>query len=234
MPEFLFGFWEKQYGVDLDGKTRIVGELTELIRSVQNPLQRSVIISHFAEKLGMQPDELGRHFQGGGQPPSPPRPALQPQSQPIHPLSFAQRQMVGFMVLRPSFFTQLEMAGVRDYLEGTIGEILYLELKVLLVDNPEAEPEDLLPRLAEGEERVLVSRLLQDPPEFLRGDDAEEDQLVEMLHHLEHFKIKRKVVDIHHQIVDAQQAGDMGRVADLMSESLRLERQLHDDNSWKA
>jgi len=26
----------------------------------------------------------------------------------------------------------------------------------------------------------------------------------------------------------------MGRVADLMSESLRLERQLHDDNSWKA
>ena len=235
LPEFLFSYWEKLYGTDLEGKTQIAEELKGLVAAAPSPLQRTVLISHFSEKLGMENAGLENLLKGPSieEPPLPPPPVQQQAvAVEVKPLNFAERQMVGFMVMQPDCFASLHTAGIREYLKGTIGEILFLELKSLLEDNPEAEPEDLLPRLEEGEERRFVSSLLLNPPEH-QGDVDEKEELGELLDHLEKHQMKQRVTQIRQEIVAAQNAGDMAQLTELMAENLRIERRLHSDRNKK-
>ena len=172
LPEFVLNRFIAEFGLTLDGKRRIVEELQPLVKAAVSPLQRSVFVAHFAEKLGIPPEQLAGHLDL-----LPSISCLCPRlflpknatSERIVPLSIPQRQLVEFMILQPRFFSQLEGGGIRECLADGVGEILFLQLKSLLAKKTDAEPEELLTILSEGAERSLVAELLQRAPIRSRG-----------------------------------------------------------------
>ena len=71
LPEFIFARLVEQYGLSLEGKSKIVTELQPLIKATgNNHLQRTVFVSHFSKKLGINPEQLveGVRVTGPAQP----------------------------------------------------------------------------------------------------------------------------------------------------------------------
>jgi DNA primase len=233
LPEFLFSYWQQQYGLSLDGKSKLVEELRPLAAAAASPLQRAVFIAHFAEKLAMPVEELQRHLDT----PPTPRVSLVNNEQrrntngklELVPLTLAQRQLLAFLILQPRFFQQLADAGVRACLAGSIGEIVYLQLQQMLEKNPDIEPEELLTALPEGPEREIVVQLLISARDRQVEVDAvvQQQELVEHLEYLRRVAIQNQASKLLAQMQKAQEAGDMVLLERLMQEKIVLAKQLH-------
>lgn len=231
LPEFVLNRLIQEYGLTLDGKRRIVEELQPLVKAAVSPLQRSVFVSHFAEKLGMSMEQLDGHLESpsGNRSIPPVPPAKQSRGERIMPLSMPQRQLVEFMILQPKCFSGLEDGGIRECLEGGVGEVLFLQLKSLLVQNPDAEPEELLTVLSEGVERSLVADLLLRAPNRSHGrngDDSQEE-LADLLDYLEKYHLKKSSEELMERMQRAQQDGDLGLLQELMIKKIEITRKLH-------
>jgi len=154
--------------------------------------------------------------------------ARQKQYAGIETLSIQQKQLVEFMILNPGTYDSLAENKIRDCLEGSIGEILFLELGKVIRQNSEAEPEELLTVLPEGAERRFVSKLLLNAGEEI---DAEEDQsereLAVFVEFLQRDQVKRDSVLIMRQIQQAQSENNFQLVQELMMEKVRLAQKLH-------
>lgn len=232
LPEFALSRMVLEHGLTLDGKSRIVEELRPLIAAAASPLQRSVFVSHFAEKLGMVPEQLDTHLG------APTRPLAAGREEPVRkvreersePLAMAQKQLIEFMVLQPRFFPRLEEAGLRQCLAGGLGEVLFLQLKSLLDHNPAAEPEELLTVLPEGAERNLVAGLLLRPP--VRSTDGDEDrqqeELADLLRYLRRFHLQKSGDELLQRMQHAERDGNAGLLQELMIEQVEIRRKLHD------
>ena len=184
LAEFALTKMIEEHGLSLDGKNRIVEELRPLAQAAASPLQRSVVIAHFSEKLGVPARQLSEllldnRAPGAAQVGAPPAPEDIPFGQPYptgaHPraasrsgregrsrivLSGAQKRLVAHMVLYPAHFRRLEQVGLRQRLASGVGEVLFLQLQALHARGREFEPEELLAALPEGEERALVAEIL--------------------------------------------------------------------------
>jgi DNA primase len=236
LPEFVLNRLIEEYGLTLDGKSRIVEELQPLVKAAVSPLQRSVFVSHFAEKLGMPMAQLAGHLDSSSENrtiPSPVPPAKKDRTESIVPLSMPQRQLLEFMVLQPKFFSRLEEGGLRECLTGGVGEILFLQLKGLLAKNPEAEPEELLTVLSEGVERTLIADLLvraQNHSAMKNGDNASDDsgdEFADLLDYLEKYHLKKSSEELMKRMQRAQQDGDIGLLQELMMKKIEITRKLH-------
>jgi DNA primase len=231
LPEFVLGRWVEEYGLGLDGKRRIVEELKPLLAAAVSPLQRAVFLSHFAEKLGMQVGDLERHLEQKiiKAPPVEAKITRQKQYAGIETLSIQQKQLVEFMVLNPGTYTVLAENMIRDCLEGSIGEILFLELGKIVEQNAEAEPEELLTVLPEGAERRFVSKLL-----LTAGEDADveegqsELELSVFVDFLKTDQVKKANARIMQQLQQAQMDNNLPLVQELMMEKVRLAQKLHE------
>jgi hypothetical protein len=199
-------------------------------------LQRSVFVSHFAEKLGMPMAQLAGHLDSSSEnriipPPIPP--AKKDRTESIVPLSMPQKQLLEFMVLQPKFFSRLEEGGLRECLAGGVGEILFLQFKGLLAKNPEAEPEELLTVLSEGVERTLIADLLvraQNHSVMKNGDNASDDsgdEFADLLDYLEKYHLKKSSEELMKRMQRAQQDGDIGLMQELMMKKIEITRKLH-------
>ena len=160
LPEFTLQQLVKEHGLTLDGKNRIITELQPLLKAASSGIQRSLILSHFSEAIGISAEELGSSM--AEVKPSPPTIESQPARFPeeLTPLSSSQKRLVTHMVLYPGALPELKEAGLRTCLSGTIGEVLLLQLLALLERGGNIEPEELLDKLPPGGERVLVSNIL--------------------------------------------------------------------------
>ncbi|EKD38553.1 MAG: hypothetical protein ACD_75C00697G0005 [uncultured bacterium] len=232
LPEFALNRMIREHGLTLDGKSKIVEELRPLISAAASPLQRSVFISHFAEKLGMAAAQLDAHL--GTPARSMPvvreaAPRKVQDERPV-PLSMAQRQLVEFMILQPRFFSRLEEAGLRQCLAGGLGEILFLQQKSLLEGNPDAEPEELLTVLPEGAERNLVADLLLRPPVCSSDGDEErpKEELADLLLYLRRFHLKKNGDELLQRMQHAERDGNATLLQELMLEQVAIHRKLHD------
>ena len=149
LPEFVLAALIREHGLTLDGKGRIVEELQPLVEAAASPLQRSVIIAHFSEKLGLSPGRWNPCCKEAAGQRSAHRQDLpvpdvrEGREGRIAPLSPAQRHLVTFMVFYPQYFRELEEKGLRYCLAGTVGEILFLQLQAILARKTEVEPEEL-------------------------------------------------------------------------------------------
>ncbi len=184
LAEFALAKLIEEHGLTLDGKNRIVQELRPLVQAAASPLQRSVVIAHFSEKLGLPAQQLSELLSEQHSPDAAPALALQGRtiidSRPPYPmalptkkasfvgrkgqnrieLNMAQKRLVAHMVLYPSHFMRLEQVGLRQRLAFGVGEVLFLQLQALHAKGREFEPEELLAALPEGEERALVAEIL--------------------------------------------------------------------------
>lgn len=231
LPEFALDQMISRYGLTLDGKSKILEELKPLIAAAVSPLQRSLFVAHFAEKLGLAASQLDVSLERA------PEPIAELHSQPTKknraeqgvPLAMAQRQLVEFMILHPQHFSQLAEGGLRNCLVGGTGEMLFLELQSLLTTNPRAEPEELLSVLPEGVERSLVADiLLRAPGDSSEGDEKNSgDELAEFLLYLRKFQLKEQSAEVMQRIQVAEKAGDQHLLQELLIEKIKITGKLH-------
>jgi len=69
LPEFMFDTLVARHGLTVDGKSKIVSDLREMIKTIDDPLQQTLFVAHFSKKLGLT-SRRRESF--------PPRPAPQP------------------------------------------------------------------------------------------------------------------------------------------------------------
>jgi len=233
LPEFVLHRFIAEFGLTLDGKRQIVEELQPLLKAAVSPLQRSVFAAHFAEKLGIPPEQLA-----GPPAAAPVAPAAGPavpdkkrRVERVVPLSISQRQLVEFMILQPQFFSQLEEGGLRDCLADGVGEILFLQLKSLLARKNDAEPEELLTILPEGAERNLVAELLQRAPIHAQGtsEDDSREEFADLLLYLRRYRLKKRSEELMARMQRAQQDGNAGLLQELMMQKMEITRKLHEE-----
>jgi DNA primase len=230
LPEFALEHLVGKHGLTLDGKSKILEELRPLIAVAASPLQRSLFIAHFAEKLGLTVGQLGADLQGPAasvvQLPVEPTQRVRPE--PRTSLGMAQRQLLQFMIIQPQCFPRLAAAGLRDCLAGSIGEILFLELDRLIAANHQTEPEELLSVLPEGAERTLVADiLLRSQGGASEGEEDFDQELTEILRYLKTFQLKKQSEEIMQQIEIAERNGHQQLLQELLAEKQKITGQLH-------
>lgn len=214
LAEFALAKMIEEHGLTLDGKSRIVEDLRPLVQAAASPLQRSVVIAHFSEKLGMPALQL-TELLSTLSPVVPP--AVVQSREPSRlvqegrgkiGLSVAQKRLVAHMVLYPAHFLRMEEAGLRPRLAFGVGEVVFLQLKALHAKGRELEPEELLAALPEGEERTLVAEILLAASSSASGGSycsGTEEELAELLLWLKREELQemsRKVIAEMHAPLD--------------------------------
>jgi len=230
LPEFVFEQLVKEFGLTLDGKRAIVAELQPLINSAASPLQRSVVLSHFAEKLGLPLEDL-KEIVKTQQKTKPFSDDTQKQADRLQPVSPAQKRLIQFMVLNPMSFHELEESGIRECLSGTVGEILFLQLRKGLAENPKLQPEDLLTLLPAGAERGMVADLLVNAAKktvaaaavSVKDSEAERTELLEWIRCE---ALKKRSTALASQIQKVQGEGDFQRLQELIAKKVDVDKQL--------
>ena len=233
LPEFTFRQLVAEHGLNLDGKSRIVEALRPLAKAAASPLQRSVIISHFAEKLSMAPAQLDGMLERPEQP-APPQveDAVRQQRrfarEQVEPMNPAQKRLVTFMVLHPHLYKRLDAGGLRACLAGSVGEILFLQLGRLIATREEVDPEDLLSALPGGVERDMVANLLFKATERDQEGQGElaEEEIGELLHWMERYGLQRSSERLLKQIQALQSSGDFGALQELLQQKQQVDRAL--------
>ncbi|MCK5517386.1 MAG: DNA primase [Desulfobulbaceae bacterium] len=230
LPEFVLGSLIRQHGLTLDGKSKIVEALVPLVKAAVSPLQRSVVISHFAEKLGLPADHFQSLSKGSSSDPQNEgvvRGKMRKDVKSV-PLSIAQKQLVEFMVLNPHHFTRLEENGLRGCLAGGIGEVLFLQLKEMVANSPDFEPEELLTALPEGMERRLIADLLsraslQTP---VKADGETGEEIGDMLAYLRISRLQKDSDEVMADIRRAESEGNLTKLQELIAEKVEISRRM--------
>lgn len=236
LPEFVLDQLIAEHGLNLDGKRKIVTELQPLIKAAGSSIQRSLFISHFAEKLGVSSDQLndlvGHQIKTENEVPVGGN-SYENQESLAEPLSISQKQLLEFMVLQPDSFEALDRAGLRSCLAGGIGEIIYLQIKNLLATSPQAEPEDLLTVFPPGAERKMVSEILLNASTKAGAGKEERSQqeLPDLLDYLERTQLQRRAEALVAELRKAQDVGDNRLMTELMQEQVMVNSKIHQGHS---
>ncbi len=233
LPEFVYEHLVGEHGLSLDGKSRIIEELKPLIQAAASSLQRSVILAHFAEKLGLgvatlekelhaKPEKSVVHERERLEP----APVVQKKVQPVKSLDVAQKRFVQFMILTPSIFDELEDAGVRQFLEGSSGEILFLQMKAMLAKNPDFEPEELMSSLPEGPERAVMAEILLSAGG--EGAEQQEDDVHELIAYLKVVSMRRESKELLQKISEAEKSDNVELLQELLMKKLQVDAGLQE------
>ena len=232
LPEFVVDELINEYGLTYEGKSRIAEEIKPLIDAAPSDLQRSVIIAHFSEKLGVEPGQLENIFQSRTTAP------VEKMSRSMLPreknrsstlLNAAQKRLVEFMIMNPHHFEKLEEKNIRSALQGGMGEILFLQVKMMLASGKEVQPEEVLSALPEGPERSFVADVLLNAPQVGGVEEPtqqEKQELVELLDWLDTQEMRAVSNDLSRKIEEAQQNNDFQRLTELLQEKQNIEIQL--------
>ena len=233
LPEFTLEQLVQEHGLTLDGKSRIIEELRPLVKAAVSPLQRSLMLSHFSKTIGVPAEELKTALVSSPQSGTAPFQEVKKKKgahpEALTPLTFLQKQMVTHMVLYPHALGELEKAGIRACLAGSIGEILYLQLKALIEKYGEVEPEELLAGLPEGGERVLVAEILLNSSFDSRpiSDEETKKERIELLSWLEREKLERLSGELKEKIIEGARQGDSReRLQQLVTEKKEVDNKL--------
>ncbi len=236
LPEFTLSQLVEEHGLTLDGKGRIIEALRPLLQAAASPLQRSLMLSHFSETIGIPAEELGTAITVASPPSAPPPPSPPPEHErrrPVEqerlvPLTPSQKRLLSYMVLYPASFARLAEAGLRTCLTGTIGEIVFLQLMDLLRKNSVVEPEELLVGLPEGGERRLVADVLLNSAaesDALHSQGTE-DELDELLLWLKKEKLVKKSEQLMQKIRECSQGNKSTDLQQLLREKMEVDKKM--------
>ncbi len=223
LAEFVFDSLVRLHGLSLSGKNRIIAELQDLISQSSDPAQKSLMASHFGEKLGVTPERfLARSSRGrtvsSGTAPSPSREAIPRR----------ERQVLDFLILYPEYFHELEAAGLEEVVSGEVTCQVIDALKRGSAAGP-CSSEQLL-SLLEGEEerRYVAGLLMRELGDDLVDEEARNMQVQSMCEELitwiRLFRHRKSGRDLLQQINEAQKNGDTALLMDLLRRRQEEER----------
>jgi DNA primase len=232
--EFSFEKLKEKHGLTMTGKGKILEDLGPLIEaSANSPLQQSVLISQFSEKLGLSPEQVLKGFRAAAKPRQGRRPikgrtaSTVGQQEKIQvQLPRKQGQLLEFLIFYPQFLKRFQEAGIEQVLdEEFAGNILATMMRIAEKDELTG-PEQLMEILPEGPERSYVSRLLL-TSSFL--NQVEEEDLVEqmaneMLVWLVRYRFKKEIEQVSKEIRAAQQSQDFKLLEELIVRKAELNK----------
>lgn len=208
LAEFVFDSLVKQHGLSLQGKNRIVAELRQVIDACTERIQRSLMIAHFSEKLGIPPVqfESGQPAQGSAGERS-----RQSLGHSIGGLPRKERQLLDFLIYYPEYTEELLACGVEELITCQPVREIIARLKELAGTGPLA-PDTLLTCLPEESgERAYVAGLLVAGGSSGEEEDSEERgrrMCQELIAWLRTEQRQKQHADLLRQISEAQHAGD--------------------------
>jgi DNA primase len=220
LPEFVFGNLVKQYGLSLEGKSRIVSELRPIMESIDDQAQLHLFASHFGAKLGLTPEKLlfAEH-------PSTRSIASLKTNAPSQKgqLPFKQRQLLEFLLSYPEYLPSFLDAGLEDVIDSMSGIAILQYMKTFCDENVGAGPEEILSH-ASGSEKTIISEMLISAPSY----DDEEMKAIgeERLTWLKKNSFKEKMGKLTMQINEAQQANDESLCMELVARKIEMEKTL--------
>ncbi len=235
LPEFTMQQLVEEHGLTLDGKGRIIKALQPLLKAAKSSLQRSIMLSHFSETIGVPVSDLSaamvsvRHE---APPPPSPVPVQQKKQASEHmaPLTQSQKRIITHVILYPDSLPELEKAGIRSCLGGTIGEVLLLQLGALLQKSETVSPEDLLDHLPQGGERLFVSDILLNSSAASTGLSClgTKGEIIELLSWLERDNLLRASQTLMKQILASVAENDSDKRDTYLLEKMKVDQQLQD------
>jgi DNA primase len=221
LAEYVFDTLSRQYGLTLEGKSRIVSELQEIISAGDDSVQRSLMMAHFSEMLGISPAQ----FEKGPTPGTVIKPEAKISSREnLKALLRKERQLLDFLILYPEYFPDLLTAGIEEAIANSAVMNIFQVLKKLAGEEL-LTPDRLLMGLPEGSaERQYVAELL-----ILgdRNDDGENEEYArrmcdEMLLWMEKEQNRRDGAGLQKQIRRAQASGDEALLMDLLAKKQKI------------
>jgi DNA primase len=223
LAEFVFATLSRQYGMTLDGKNKIVAELQEIIAAGDDSMQRSLMIAHFSEMLGISPDQFEKVPVHGARD----KKELMPSSgTSLKNLPRKERQLLDFVIMYPEYFQELIAAGIEMIVSETAVLNIFTVLKRLTGETLPT-PDRLLTNLEEGSaERQYVAELLI-LGEVNGGGDNEVQvrrKCDELLLWLRTELKRRDSASLEKQIKKAQDSGDEVLLMELMNKILGKRR----------
>jgi DNA primase len=228
LAEFVLDQLINTHGLTLEGKSKIAEEVRPLVAAAVSPLQRSVVAAHFAEKLGVGADQLEAAVDSKNNQGAVPQTAglrKRQKEQATQPLSPAQRRLVEFMILYIEFFNELEAKNIRKVLQGGIGEIVYLQIRKMLKEADETQPEEILQALPDGPERKLVADILINASQKPGATEVKEE-LQEVLGWLDLQGLRQRSHDLSVEIDKAQQEDDFTALGLLLQEKQKIDAEM--------
>ncbi len=217
LPEFLFNDLEKCYGLSLEGKGRIVDELQPIIRAIADDnLQRTLFVSHFSRKLGLQPEQLAGRFTTL-RPSSPPLLESPPAVETLPPsfkLSRVEEQLLSFLIIYPSYLEPFLAAGLKESVSSPGGRQIIEAMVSFTESGAAAEPERLLD-FVESPARPFVSKKIINAP--VLEDEELRVEAEEKINWLAENKLRLEMFGLTAQINKAIKNNDNERLMKLLS-----------------
>jgi len=135
------------------------------------------------------------------------------------------------MVMQPCFFAELERGNLRQVLQGGVGEIIFLQVRKMVEQGSEIQPEDIFASLPEGPERALVEKILLEASriEKHKGSEAAQTELQELLQWLEMQAKRTLSTSLMVEIEQAQKENDFAKLENLLRQKQTLEREMRGD-----
>ncbi len=234
--EFAFERLKDKHGTSMTGKGKILEELEPLIHaSGSSPLQQSVLISEFSNKLDLDPDQVMRGFKAAAKKKGHDRsvgrsydPARNTASAVNFKLPRKQAQLLDFLIFNPRYLKRFLEAGIEEVLLEKPARNILGALQQLSTENERVNPEQLMEQLPEGPERSYVSRLLISSS-FLEQNDQDgltENMAEEMLVWLVRYRFKKEIQQLSEEIRDAQQNKDEELLQELLLRKAELNKYL--------
>lgn len=224
LAEFVFATLSGRYGMTLEGKNKIVNDLREIVAAGEDGVQRSLMIAHFSEMLGIPPAQFAAGMPHHAETRAPVQAAVR---QNLQDLPRKERQLLDFVILYPEYFRELLDAGIEQIITDPAVRNIFQILKQLTADKL-CTPDRLLVGLEEGSaERQYVAELL------ILGDmtDTEDREKhisrmrEELLLWLRIEHNRRAGIDLQEKIKQAQSAGDEALLMELLAQKQKMAKE---------
>lgn len=238
LPEFVFDSLVKNHGLSMEGKGRILEGLRPLIAATaNNPLQHSVLISRFSEKLQLNPEQVINAFRktrqsgtgstGNITGPQSRRPAA-PKAVAVLPRQ--QQHLLDFLILYPEYLEKFLETGIEDLLTEPVARAILDRLREIRASDQTAGPERLLEIMEAGAERSYVSRLLVRAQIHPGGEGSSmpEKMAEENLAWLARTRLEIERERLTSKIRVAQNKGDEKKVYELSMEIMEINTALQE------
>lgn len=224
LAEFFFDSLVKQYGLTLAGKNKIIAELKSVLAEAADQSQRSLMIAHFSEKLGVAPAMFADKATVNVRQPQ--QTIHQPPEESLALLPRKERQLVDFLILYPEHLPALQEAGLERVLHNASSRRIVALLIELQEEGEGTSPEQLMNVLEQGKERQYIAKLL------MEGSGEEEDpdsdmvqgMLAELLYWLRGVAQQEESGRLQQQIKEAEQQGDTDLLMQLLQQKMVNEK----------
>ena len=221
LPEFVFDQLIARHGKTVEGKANILHELAPILHALtEHPMERSVLVSHFSERLGV---DSGQVFAAAGKVSSGKEISNRGKTPPS--VSIQEKRLLEFLVAAPEYVEPFIAAGLKENISSATGiDILrQLENQKAYDDGDDRDPasEEEIAGLAT---RRLISQWLTTAPSY--DDKVKFSKAEEMLLWLKKNRLNRKKELLLPKIAEAHRANDEGLMQELIREKMAIDLEL--------